>query len=360
VNGLDIAARRLHNAGLTGAGFATPEQVVRWFGAVQAQDYGPAKWSLGQRCAGVDDQAVAQAFADGRILRTHILRPTWHFVLPDDIRWIQELTAPRVQTRNTHRYRQLGLDEPTLAKSTTVMIEALRGGRHLVRRELAEVLAEAGIDTDGQRLAYLLMNAELNAVICSGAPDGRQHTYALLDERAPAPTVHRSRDQALAELTMRYFASHGPATVNDFAWWSSLTVSDIRAGLDLAGAKLRSEVVDGLTYWSAADAEPSVVPAPPSVLLVQAYDEYVVAFRASKHLLDASGLARSQRWDRPVFTGIVLLDGQLAGHWKRTVARDAVMIETYLYVAFDAAQRAAMHRAATAYGEFLELALTLL
>lgn len=353
-----IAQRRLHNTGLTGGGFERPEQVVRWFGAVQAQDYGPAKWSLGQRCKGLVDDDVERAFAQGHILRTHILRPTWHFVVPEDIHWMLELTAPRVHARNARRYRELGLDESTLAKSTAVMVDALRGGRQLVRGELAGALLDAGIDTGGQRLAYLVMNAELNAVICSGAPSGKQHTYALLDERAPAGG--RGRDDALVELTLRYFTSHGPATVNDFAWWSSLTVADVRTGLELAGPRLLSEVIDGLTYWAAADAEPPVLPSAPHVLLVQAYDEYVVAVRESRHLLDASGLARSQRWDRPVFTGIVLLDGQIAGHWKRTVGKDAVAIETYLYRPFDAAQGSALRSAAAAYGEFLGLPVAVL
>jgi len=149
---------------------------------VQAQDFAPAKWAIGRRTKGATDVQLDRAYAAGTILRTHVLRPTWHFVLPADIRWLLAATAPRVQARNAFRYRQLGLDDATLERSGSLLGGALCGGRQLTRREAAETLTAAGIAVDGQRLAYVLMNAELNGVICSGAPRGSQHTYALLRE----------------------------------------------------------------------------------------------------------------------------------------------------------------------------------
>jgi len=354
MNHADIAHRRLHNLRLEGAPLQAPEEVVGWLGAVQSQDYGPAKWSLAERTGGVADAAVERAFADGAILRTHVLRPTWHFVVPADIRWMLELTAPRVHALNAYYYRQLGLDDAVFEKSHALLAGALQGGTQLTRRQLGAMLEEAGIALGGFRLAYLLMNAELHGVICSGALRGRQHTYALLEERTPQAEP-RTRDEALAELTLRYYRSHGPATVKDFAWWSSLTAADIRNGLEMAGSRLQHEVVDGVAYWFAASA-PSAGADSPTVHLLQGYDEYIVGYSQSKSLLNLAGRALAQT--RPVFNGVAILDGQVAGHWKRTVSGGAVGFEVALYEPFDGAQARALQAAADRYGEFLGLPAT--
>src|SRR5262245_302167 len=214
---LDIARTRLRNQRLIGKPFATPEEVVGWLGAVQAQDYAGAKWAVAQRTAGCSDADVEQACRDGRILRTHVLRPTWHLVLPEDIRWMLALSAPRIRAAMAFYDRRLGLTDAVCARSAAALAAALRGGNHLTRGELARVLAAAGIPAAGQRLGHLMVRAEIDGVICSGATRGKQSTYALLDERAPAAKP-RGRDDALAELAGRYFASHGPALPQDFAW----------------------------------------------------------------------------------------------------------------------------------------------
>lgn len=193
------------------------------------------------------------------------------------------------------------------------------------------MLTRAGVATDGIRLAYLLMNAELDGVICSGGLAGRRHTYALLDERAPGARI-LGRDDALAELVLRYFTSHGPATAKDFRWWSSLTATDTNRGLDMV--------------------------APPSVHLLQTYDEYIVGYRESRYALDTSGVARSLPGGRAVFNHVVVLDSQVAGHWKRTVKRDSVVIEVALHTPFDDAQQQALRDAADRHAEFLGLPAT--
>ena len=350
--GQDLAHRRLRNLRLEGPPLASPAEVAGWLGAVQSQDYGPAKWSVAARTSGVGDAGLDQAFADGTILRTHVLRPTWHFVLPADIRWLLELTAPRVHALNAYQYRQLGLDEDELQRSGALLAGALQGGAHLTRRQLAATLERGGIALGGFRLAYLLMHAELRGIVCSGAPSGKQQTYALLEERAPHAEP-RTRDQALAELTQRYFASHGPATVKDFGWWSSLTAADIRRGLELAGSRLRQEVIDGVAYWSAASPAPPPGPASPSVHLLQGYDEYLVGYSQSKSLLNLAGRKLIQ--DRPMFNGVAILDGQVAGPWKRTVRRAGVAFEVALYEPFDDARAKALQAAADRQGEFLGL-----
>lgn len=348
----EIAYRRLRNQRLSGDGCTTPEEVVGCLAAVQSQDYGPARWSLGQRTAGLDDAAVERAFAEGALLRTHVLRPTWHFVPPADIRWMLELTGPRVHAQSGYMYRQLGLDAEVRARSEALLADALRGGQQRTRKELGEVLVAAGFDVEGFRLAYHLMSAELNAVVCSGAPRGRQHTYALLEERAPRAR-RLEPDEALAELTVRYFTSHGPATVKDFKWWSSLTVADIRRGLEMVGSQLERTEVDGVPYWSAAALSPDR-PAPRAHLL-QTYDEYVVGYSESRQVLDASGALKALTRDEAMFTSLAVLDGTAVGRWRRTLRKDSVHIELRHHVALDESGERALREAATRHGEFLGL-----
>jgi hypothetical protein len=232
-----------------------------------------------------------------------------------------------------------------------LLTDALRGGNHLTRKEVAAVFASGGIEAEGMRLGYLVSHAELDGLICSGARKGSQHTYALLDERAPS-AKSLPRDVALAELTRRYFTSHGPATVKDLRWWSSLTVADIATGIAMAGEALTSEVVDGVTYWSAPSAEPPT-PGRSQVYLLQAFDEYTVAYSESKYVVDLSGDARVLTRERPVFNHVVLLDTQVAGHWKRTLTKRSVVVEAVLYKPFDDEQTRSLHEAADRHAEFL-------
>ncbi|MGH3682689.1 MAG: DNA glycosylase AlkZ-like family protein, partial [Natronosporangium sp.] len=204
----DIATWRLRSHGLAGAPFRSVTEVVRWLGAVQSQEYAVAKWSVGQRATGLSDAGLDLALAEGTVLRTHVLRPTWHFVAAADLRWLLALTAPRVHAANAHYYRKFELDQPLFRRSNALLARALAGGQQLTRPELARVLAAGGIEADALRLGYLLMYAELAAVICSGGLRGRQRSYALFDERVPAAPA-RDRDEALADLTTRYFTSHG-------------------------------------------------------------------------------------------------------------------------------------------------------
>ncbi len=208
----DIAQRRLRAQRLTGEPFASPVEAVRWLGAVQSQDYGGAKWALGQRTRNATEAELDRLFDEGAILRTHVLRPTWHFVTPADIRWLLELTGPRVKTKLAGRLRELEIDDGDVKRATAAFTAALTGGQHLTRPELADVLGKAGIAVGGQRLPHLIMRAELDGLVISGPRRGSQFTYALLEERVPkAPPLER--DEALGELARRYFQSHGPAQI---------------------------------------------------------------------------------------------------------------------------------------------------
>ncbi len=326
---------------------------------MQSQEFGPALWSVRQRLTSGSEQDLLAAFDAGTLLRTHVLRPTWHFVLPEDIQWLLELTAPRVHAFNAYYYRQHQLDEHVLGTCLDAIGATLADGNALTRKEVAATLADAGVVAEGLRLGLILMYAELERVICSGPRRGKQHTYALLEERA-RQARRLSRDVALAELTLRYFISRGPATVKDFAWWSGLTVADIQAGLGTVSGSLESFVVDDVTYWH---GEPEAAlgpekhelsgPAWPRVLLLQPYDEYAISYSESRSIIDRSGFGALRPEGRGAYVGLVILDTQLVGFWRRTVQRRQVIIDTQLYRSFGVAEMDALRSSADAHAAFL-------
>ncbi len=305
-----LVVQRLHNQKLSDAGCRRATDVVRWLGAVQAQEFRPAKWAIGLRAAGVTEGDVDAAFDRGLILRTHVMRPTWHFVPAADIRWMLELTGPRVSRRMATYDRALGLDAPLVARSHDAIARALEGGRFLTRTELAEALARAGIALRGQRLGHVMLQAELERVVCSGPGRGRHLTYALFEERAPR-AGSLPRDEALAELAWRYFRSHGPATLRDFSWWSGLAMVDVRAAVALCGRRLREAVVDGRRCWQAARAQSR--PGAGTHLL-PIYDEYLIAYRERDGIVHPA--ARAQATPDP-YGHWVIVDGRLAGSWRQ-------------------------------------------
>jgi hypothetical protein len=346
----EVAHARLHNQRLCSAGFTKPEEVVGWLGAVQAQDYPGAKWALALRMRRATDAAIEQAVAAGRILRTHVMRPTWHFVTPADIRWMLALTAPRVRAATAFYDRRLEIDAAVIKRSNKAIGSALRGGRHLTRQELRSALQKAGIAADGvQRLAHLTMHAELDGVICSGALRGKQFTYALLEERVPGRHV-LPREEALAELTRRYFTGHGPAQVRDFVWWSGLTMADARAGLEMARRHLAEDVLDGKTYWFSASMRTLGRP-PRTAYLLPLYDEYLIAYRDRSAALDVA------LWKpivgRDPFSSTIVLDGRVIGGWKRTLMNGKVTIALDLPGRLKRTDERLVADAARRFGAFL-------
>lgn len=218
----DLLPQRLYNQHLAGSQLEKPEDVVRRLGAVQAQDYPAAKWSVAERTRRISDIQLDRAFAGGTILRTHMMRPTWHFVTAADIRWMLKLTGPRVNTAIGSYYRKMKLDDAVFERSHAAIAAALRGGKHLTRAELSSALRHAGVTSakdDRMRLSFIMLRAELDGLVCSGPRVGKQFTYALLEDRVPRAAV-LDREEARAELARRYFMSHGPATLKDFRWWS--------------------------------------------------------------------------------------------------------------------------------------------
>jgi hypothetical protein len=343
-----IAARRLHAQRLTGKPFASPVDAVRSLTAVQSQDYGGAKWALGLRTRGVTEAALDRLFDEGAFLRTHVLRPTWHFVLPEDIRWLLELTAPRITRGLAHRHRDLELDANVFLRASAAFAAALAGGRHLTRPELGEELRKARISPEGQRLPHLLMHAELDGLIASGARRGKLHTYALLEERAPKAR-RLDRADSVAELALRYFMSHGPAQLQDFVWWSGLTLADARKGIAAAGDALKQQSVEGKDYWFDADRGRAHDAAGVAHLLPN-FDEYTVAYRDRAELIDARGP------HDPFFilSNVVTLGGKVRGGWRRTPKRNGAHVEISALDRFEPGEISAVEEAVRRLGRYLE------
>ena len=333
--------------------FTEPSQVVAALGAVQSQDYGGGKWALGLRMNGATDAALDGAFNEGKILRTHILRPTWHFVAPKDIRWMLALTGPRVHTANAFMYRQQELDPVTIRKSYAVLEKILQGNQHVTRSELGSALERAGIKAKGIRLGYIVMSAELDGIICSGARKGKQFTYALLEERVPNVKA-LTREEALAELTRRYFATRGPATLHDFTWWSGLTMADAKEGIEAVKSKFVSEVVNEKTYWFDSSVSP-VKEKSPTAYLLPNYDEYFIGFKDRSAIGQVAKQAGIRGDDPSFLAHVIILDGQLVGGWRRMLKKNAVLVEYMLITDLTRAQENAVDKAASRYGEFLQL-----
>jgi hypothetical protein len=319
---------------------------------MQAQEFLPAKWSIAQRAVGVTEIEVDAAFTAGRLLRTHVLRPTWHFVHADDIGWVLAASAPRVHAANAYYYRQSGVDDDVARRSRTVFERVLGDGQYLTRKELAAALATAGMPVTGVPLAYVIIRAELDGVLISGAMKGKQHTYALLDVRVPDRATP-AREEAVAELTRRYFARHGPATVRDYCTWASFTVAEARRGIEMIKSEAVSETIGDRTYWSAPGDKPTARRKPrggPVIDLLQDYDEYVIGYSESRDALltDGGPTETLRARHRPV-----MLDGRLIGYWRHTITASAVEIETVDVPVLDGVDSAALQAAADRFGAFL-------
>jgi hypothetical protein len=336
-----IAAARLVSQRLTKAAPRDPASLVAWFGAVQAQDFGAAKWALGLRLAGRStDASVARAVDEGRILRTHVMRPTWHFVTAADIRWLLALTAPRVHRALQWGHGQLGTDADLRSRAMKVIERVLTKEPALTRPELGDHLERARIPVRHTALALVVIHAELEALVCSGPRRGTQSTYMLLDRRVPR-AASLDRDEAIAELTTRYLRSHAPATVRDFCWWSGLTAADARRGLDIVRA--RAHAIEGLTYWtlrSTWDAKPS-----DAVHLLPVYDEYLVAYR------DLAAVPRgATRWG--ILPQAIVSRGEVVGEWKPVRERERVVVDVKARRKLTRRERDALERSVARYGRF--------
>ncbi|MDR0294901.1 MAG: winged helix DNA-binding domain-containing protein [Prevotellaceae bacterium] len=325
---LPIPTLRLAAQQLTTTTLASPAEMVAHLGAVQAQDVNMAKWAIGLRLPNCNLATVTEACNRGEILRTHVLRPTWHFVAPADIRWMLSLSKDRIKAQFQVRDSDLGLDDKIYTKSNKVITKALEGGRHLLREELAALLKKAKINADEGRITHIMMNAEIEGLVCSGAMRGKQQTYALLDEWVP-PVKMPIKEEALACLALRYFTGHGPATPQDCVWWSGLTATNIRQGLRLVCKQLTCEKIEGKEYWfSPSISKGCTLDKTPSCFLLPAWDEYLVGYKDRSAVLH-NDYQRTAIVVNGTFRPVVIYNGQVIGIWKKSTRKDEMVVAEY-------------------------------
>jgi hypothetical protein len=337
----------------------SPGSIVAHLGAMQAQDYPGAKWSIGLRLPGVTDTDVERAIADRTIVRTWPMRGTLHFVAAADVRWMLELLTPRVIASSTRRHQELGLDAATFARATELFASALEGGKQLTRDEMYATLEAAGISTANQRGYHILGRTAQEGLICFAAHSSKQPTFALLDEWIPN-AKRLEREEALAELAKRYFIGHGPATLQDFCWWAGLTTSDARIGLEAVKADLTEATADGKTYWMrpALPPQPVYSDAGTTVHLLPGFDEYLLGYRDRSAALDPKHAPTIVPGNNGMFMSTIVVDGRVAGTWKRTANRKTVRVTAQPFEPLDERAKRGVVTAAQWYGEFLKMDVT--
>lgn len=329
---------------------ATPLDIVRHLLAVQAQDYIGAKWGIGLRIKCATDAAVDRAVNEASIVRTHVLRPTWHFVAAEDIRWVLAITGPRVLALNAAMTRKLGIDARKQTKAFDAMARTLEGGAFRTREELRDAMVAAGVAVPtGQHLAYYVMHAEQVALLCNGPRRGKQFTYALMDERVPS-TPASDDDEALGRLAARFIQGHGPATVRDLARWASLSQAMAKRAVEIAGEAIITRSFDGTPLLMAPDARPPVRGALGAQLLC-IYDEYFAGYKERGAIITPADERAISGQGAAVREGF-LIDGRVRGTWAREFDAKTVAIALRPFGRISAAERAALRAAAEPYARF--------
>lgn len=357
---LNIAQRRLSQQSITQPHFEKPVDVVRWLGAVQAQDYAGALWALGLRMRQATLADVERAIADKSVVRTWFMRGTLHFVPGEDLRWMLQLITPYMRRllERAISYNRLELGGETIARSNAAIVSVLRGGKQLTREELADALTSDGIASEGLQRSFLIQYAQVESLICYATPRGKQATFALIDEWVP-PAPLLERDAALATFARRYFTGHGPATLYDFAFWSGLTITEARAGLEMVQSELFHEVIDGQTYWFAPSELPATDSAPEAHLLPN-YDEYMVGYTDRGAIFDEVNTDKLHAHARGgILTNTIVVNGQVFGTWTRAIKKNSIAIEPHLVLPLTEAEGRAVTSAAERYGAFLERSVTI-
>ncbi len=319
-------------------------------GAMQAQDYPMSKWAVGIRLPGSTDKMVEDALNNAEIVRTHLMRPTWHLVSAGDIYWMLGLTAARIKNSLRGRHLQLELTVPVINKAKKLIEKALAGGRSATREMLVKAFNKAGISTDNNRASHLFLIAELDGLICSGVKQGNSPTYALLEERIPVK-VTLGRKEALARLAWKYFSSHGPATLQDFSWWSGMTAGDARQAVELIKENFNAVVVDSTTYWM-SNSMPEPKGHETSVFLLPAYDEFIISYKDRTATLDSKHYQQAV-YSNGSFRPVIVVNGKGAGLWKKSVINGTAVIETTLFHPVDKSARKLIQKAEEGLLHFL-------
>lgn len=342
---------RLANQQILSSQVSSPGDVVRWLGAVQAQDYIGSLWAIGCRLKKSKEKIIEKAIAEKDIVRTWPMRGTLHFVAPEDAKWMLQLLTPRVISRAQSEYRRSGLDKEIFNKSRKIITKALQGGKHLSRTEMYQVLENAKINTANTRGLHILGMLAQQGLICFGPRIGKQPGFVLLDEWI---TNHKSLagDEAIAALSERYFTSHGPATIQDFCWWSGLTQAEAKRGLEIVKQQVVEEKINGQSFWMSATMPVRI--KTPGIYLLPPFDEYLVAYKDRSAALE--NLHSKQVFTvNGIFSPVVIINGKITAIWKRTITKKDVRIELQAFQKFTPAQKEGIRKAAEKYGRFIDL-----
>lgn len=346
----DISTARLISQHLISTKFKTVKELVGWMGAMQAQDYSMVKWAIGSRLPGSTEKNIDEAIEKGEIIRTHLMRPTWHIVSSDDIYWMLELTAPQIRSITKSRHKQLELTEKLLQKTNKIIRKALEGGKHLTRNELNSLFEKAKITLDNNRSSHIMLRAELDGIVCNGIAKDNKPTYALLSERVKKLKSY-SREESLRKLALNYFSSHGPATLKDFIWWSGLPVKDARMALEMVKSEFISEIIDNETYWINNSFSLSNI-TKGQTLLLPAYDEFIISYKDRAASLPFQEQSKAVS-NNGIFRPIIVVNGQVTGIWKRKLNNEKVIIDTRLFHANKKSAKQLIEKQAIEFGRFL-------
>lgn len=346
----NIAQLRLQSQLLLGHKLNTPKQVVQWMGAMQAQNHDMAKWAVGVRLEGFNDKEIEKSLEDGSIVRTHAPRPTWHLIAGEDIRWMLKLSEPGIKKSISYTCRKMGLNEKVFDQCNDIIAKVLSGNNHLTRNELSQELQIAGIDIDSYRLGYIIYYAETTGVMCNGTRKGKEITYALLDEKVPyvAPLP---REEALAKLALRYFTSHGPATLDDFTWWSGLSKGNSRLALASIQSNLGSMEIGDITFWFSPGLLD--VPKQDTTYLLPAFDELLVSYKERSPSLH-SHFSKKVVTPNGIFKPIIAINGKVIGIWKRTITKNHILLEPDYFNSSDKLNKKELLEAGMKYGAFMD------
>jgi hypothetical protein len=346
----DVSVIRHKNHHISGNEFNTVADIARWMGAIQAQSFSMSKWAFGIRLPDSKVTVIDEAINTGQIVRSHLLRPTWHYVFADDIHWILELTAPQIRAAARSRDKQLGLDDAVCKKSNSVIEKSLRNDKHLTRPEIVSKLIKAKLPVDENRVSHLLMRAETEGIICSGKLSDSRQTYTLLDDWIPRKKTF-THEEALFELAKRYFTSHGPATLQDFSWWSGLPARDSRQAVESVKSDFCSEVINGTTYLL---ADPSSIPNPATgeIYLFPAYDEFLISYRDRTASINSENHKKAVS-ENGIFYPVIVKNGMVIGTWKHTVKKDLVFYEADIFGNTDLESDPDSSKAFSAFADFI-------
>ena len=366
----DIPGLRLYNQHITHPRFSEPHDIVKWLGAVQAQDYLGALWAIGLRLKNSTEAAIEKAVEEKKIVRSWPMRGTLHFVAAEDLRWMLKFLTPRVIRRSAGLYREAGLDTRVFSKSSRLLSAALKSDQQLTRNEIYAIWERAKISTSGQRGLHILGHLAQTGLICFGSRKGKQQTFVLLDEWLP-PSKMPQKEEALAALGLTYFQSHGPATIHDFSWWSGLTIAEAKEAVESLGSQLESKRQNHSTHKQNAGIReqgnigtsvqtyylvPTTDPQKSSrqVFLLPAYDEYFVAYKDRTAAFNPKIAKDMQKLGNGIFSSPVVLNGLMSGFWKRSFIKDKVLIEANVFSPLMKPASDGIEAAARKFGKFLK------